>query len=309
MNSTITVLGIFILLMGSVTMLILAFAKPKEKDDINIRLEKLKNQQPIIKGETNKKPDKLQTEINQLLRTVAPLAKRMLSPKAADTLNVKLLRAGKYETNPLNFTAYRIISAVVFPIIFLTLGYMAFDMGFQEIILAFIVLTVLGYFFPIVRLNRQIQDRHKSIFRALPDILDLLTICLEAGMGINEALNKVVEKSRISELRDEIERTLREIQLGNPRLQALRDMAKRIDLKELSSVVISIVQAEQMGTSLAKTLKIQSEIIRDIRWQKAQELAQKAPIKIIIPIAIFIFPTIFIIIFGPLVIGFITNNP
>jgi len=172
----------------------------------------------------------------------------------------------------------------------------------------FIIVAIIGYFYPLVKLNTMIEERKKEIFRSLPDTLDLLTVCLEAGMGINEALVKVVDKSRPTSLRDEISKTLQEIQIGNPRLQALKDLAKRIDLKELTSVIIAIIQAEKMGNSLSRTLKIQSEIIREIRWQKAQEQAQKAPVKIIIPVALFIFPTIFMVIFGPLVINYLVGN-
>lgn len=309
MNSTLIVVGIFILFFISIMMFVLAFAKPKEKEDIALRLEKIK----IQHSEEQKKNEderykRFKGELSVFTKKLAPFAEKTINEKSAKNIQTKLIKAGKYEANPIGFATSRIICALCFPLILIFLGLFLFELTLQDAITYSIGLAVLGFFYPMVRLNRLIEDRHKEIFRALPDMLDLLTICLEAGMGINEALNKVVEKSRPNALRDEIDRTLREIQLGNPRLQALRDLAKRIDLKELSSVIISIVQAEQMGTSLAKTLKIQSEVIRDIRWQKAQEMAQKAPVKMIIPIALFIFPTIFVVIFGPLVIGFMTTN-
>jgi tight adherence protein C len=290
-------------------MFILAFAKPRQQEDINVRLEKLRT--PAVTEKPDKKTGanaRVKNEFSQITKRVAPLAEKLLNPNLEETYRVKLIKAGKYQTDAITFISTRIVAAIAFPVGFVILNYLFFDSSFEETFYAVIVMALLGFFYPLARLNRQIEDRHRIIFRELPDILDLLTICLEAGMGINEGLNKVVEKSRPGALRDEVDRTLREIQLGNPRLQALRGMAKRIDLKELSSVIVAIVQAEQMGTSLAKTLKIQGEIIREIRWQKAQELAQKAPVKLIIPVAIFIFPTIFIVIFGPLVISFITSN-
>ncbi len=310
MNNPIIVITIFFLILASITMFILAFAKPKQKEDIATRLEKLKSTHDAGKttqNQENKKNEKLKEELDQISKRVAPIAEKILNPKTEENYKIKLIQAGKYDTSVIAFISGRLMAAIALPLVFVVFAYALFEMSIEDAILCVLVMAVLGYFFPLARLNRQIQDRHKFIFRSLPDMLDLLTICLEAGMGINEALNKVVEKSRSGPLRDEIERMLREIQVGNPRLQAMRDMAKRIDLKELTSVIVAIVQAEQMGTSLAKTLKIQSEIIRDIRWQKAQELAQKAPVKLIIPVALFIFPTIFIIIFGPLVISFITS--
>ncbi len=309
MASTLTVIGIFVLFFISIMLLILAFAKPKEKEDIALRLEKLKSQHSAEdKKAEDERYKRFKGELSVFTKKIAPFAEKTINEKTSKNIEQKLIKAGLYESSPLNFATSRIMYMLFFPLIIVFLGIFLVEISLEDAILYTIGLAALGFFYPIVKLNRQIEDRQKAIFRSLPDTLDLLTICLEAGMGINEALNKVVEKSRANALRDEIDRTLREIQLGNPRLQALRDMAKRIDLKELSSVIISIVQAEQMGTSLAKTLKIQSEVIRDIRWQKAQEMAQKAPVKMIIPIAIFIFPTIFVVIFGPLVIGFLTTN-
>lgn len=309
MNSTLTVIGIFVLFFLSIMMFILAFAKPKEKEDINARLEKIKiKHEDIQKKEEDERYKRIRNELNLIAKKVAPFAEKTLNDKSKKSIETKLIKAGKYDTNVVNFATARIFSAIAFPLVFILIGVTLLELTLEDAVMYSVLLAFLGYIFPVVRLNRQIEDRQKEVFRSLPDTLDLLTICLEAGMGINEALNKVVEKTKPNALRDEIDRTLREIQLGNPRLQALRDMSKRIDLKELSSVIISIIQAEQMGTSLAKTLKVQSEIIRDIRWQKAQEMAQKAPVKMIIPIALFIFPTIFVVIFGPLVINFMFNN-
>lgn len=308
MGSTLTIVAIFLLLMLSISMFILAFAKPKQKEDIALRLEKLKNQDNEKPKIDLEKFSPIRKELIKFAKNVEPIAEKILSDKVKENYKAKLIKAGKYDVTVEVFTSFRVLAAIVAPIVFALSGILALEMSLEDTLMYSPVVALAGYVLPLARLNRQVEDRHRAIFRNLPDMLDLLTICLESGMGINEALYKVVEKSNPSPLTEEVDRTLKEIQLGKPRLQSLRDMAKRIDLRELSSVIISIVQAEQMGTGLAKTLKVQSEVIRDIRWQKAQEMAQKAPIKMIIPIAIFIFPTIFIIIFGPLVIGFLTTN-
>lgn len=308
MGNPLIILAIFLLLLVSVSMFILAFAKPKQKEDIAVRLEKIKANQEFTIVDKAKKDSALQKELLKIVKNLEPISNKIVSEKLRASYQSKLIKAGKYDTSVEVFTSMRIISGITLPVIFLAVGYLVLEMEIADALMYSPVVAFGGYFLPLARLNRQVDERHRAVFRNLPDLLDLLTICLESGMGINEAMNKVVEKSNKSPLTDELDRTLREIQLGKPRLQGLRDMAKRIDLRELSSVIISIVQAEQMGTSLAKTLKVQSEIIRDIRWQKAQEMAQKAPIKMIIPIALFIFPTIFIIIFGPLVISFMVTN-
>lgn len=309
MGNLLNILIIVVLVLVSITMFILAFAKPKQQEEITNRLEKIKLTHDVeqTKRDVDKKYNKLRQEVERLGKNFNPVADRLLNETAKADLEAKLIKAGKYDKDPTSFVANRVLLAVVFPILFLLL-FILFEFSITQIMIFTPLGALAGYYYPMARLNRQIDERQNKIFKHLPTFLDLLTICLEAGMGINEALNKVVEKSKPSDLKDEVDRTLKEVQIGKPRLQALRDMAKRVDLTELSSVIIAIIQAEQMGTSLAKTLKIQSDIIRDIRWQKAQEIAQKAPVKMIIPIALFIFPTIFIIIFGPLAISFITNN-
>jgi tight adherence protein C len=108
-------------------------------------------------------------------------------------------------------------------------------------------------------------------------------------------------------LREEIDQVLREIQLGRPRAEALKDMAKRINLKEVNSVVLAMVQAEAMGTSIAKNLRVQADIARENRWTRAQEMAYKAPVKLTFPLVFFIFPTMFIVIFGPVVLDVMSN--
>jgi len=311
MNNLIIVGIIFFLILTSITLLILSFAQPKQKGDIANRLEKLKTRTEIKPTQNLKESRvKIEKEIENLRKRVNPIATKISTPKLLDKYQELLIKAGKYNQNPLSLISTQILFAFGIPIFFIIVNFVIIgsSLSIVESFVIIVIMFALGYYYPVAKLKRQIDDRHKSIFRSLPDVLDLLTICLEAGMGINEALNKVSEKIRDCPLKNEFDRVLQEIQVGMPRLQALRDMSKRVGMRELTTVVIAIIQAEQMGTGLAKALKIQSEIIRELRWQKAQELAQKAPVKIIIPVALFIFPTIFVVIFGPLVIGFISGK-
>lgn len=308
-NLDLNLIGIFLLVLISLTVFIMSFAKPKQKKDITSRLDKIKKEydnEKIVNIKSGK--DAIKLEFDEFTKRITPIANKTLNKKLEEVYRVKLNQAGNYEVPVIKFVSLRIISALLFPIVFIFLNILFFDLDFMTSLTMFSIVALIGYFYPLVKLNTLIEERKKQIFKSLPDVLDLLTVCLEAGMGINEALVKVVDKARASALRDEISRTLQEIQIGNPRLQALKDLGKRVDLKELTSVIIAIVQAEKMGNSLSRTLKIQSEIIREIRWQKAQEQAQKAPVKIIIPVAIFIFPTIFMVIFGPLVINYLVGN-
>jgi len=139
----------------------------------------------------------------------------------------------------------------------------------------------------------------------LPDVLDLLTVSVEAGLGFDAALLKVVEKQK-GVLAEEFLRVLQEIKMGRPRREALRDLARRNKpAEDLSNVVASLVQADQLGISIGGVLRNQALQIRQKQRQRAEEKAQKAPIKMMIPLVFFVFPSIFIIVLGPAVIQII----
>ena len=155
-----------------------------------------------------------------------------------------------------------------------------------------------GFYLPHLMLTSRITARQKEIRKAMPDALDLLTICVEAGLGFDAAMSKVSEKWD-NQLSLAFARTIREIQLGKPRRDALRDMSDRLGVAEMTSFVAAIIQSEQLGVSMAKILRIQSDQMRMKRRQAAEEEAHKAPVKMIIPMAFLMFPTIMIIILTP----------
>jgi tight adherence protein C len=161
-----------------------------------------------------------------------------------------------------------------------------------------VVFTLLGYFFPDLYLKSKIDSRQKQVRKAMPDALDLLTICVEAGLGFDAAMSKVNEKWD-NELSMAFGRVIREIQLGKLRRDALRDMAERLGIAELTSFVAAVIQSEMLGVSMAKVLRIQSDQMRMKRRQRAEEEAHKAPIKMIIPLGIFVFPSLMIVLLTP----------
>jgi len=158
--------------------------------------------------------------------------------------------------------------------------------------------TFAGFFIPHLILTSRITRRQTEIRKAMPDALDLLTICVEAGLGFDAAMAKVSEKWD-NELSLAFARTIREVQLGKTRREALKDMADRLGIAEMTSFVAAIIQSEQLGVSMAKILRIQSDQMRVKRRQRAEEEAHKAPVKMILPMAFLIFPTIMIIILTP----------
>ena len=155
-----------------------------------------------------------------------------------------------------------------------------------------------GFFLPHLMLTSRISRRQKEIRKAMPDALDLLTICVEAGLGFDAAMSKVSEKWE-NELSLAFARVIREVQLGKVRREALKDMSERLGIPEMTSFVAAIIQSEQLGVSMAKVLRIQSDQMRMKRRQRAEEEAHKAPVKMIIPMALLIFPSIMIIILTP----------
>lgn len=162
---------------------------------------------------------------------------------------------------------------------------------------------LIGHAFPNSWLKAKTKQRQKEIEKTLPDVLDLLTVSVEAGLGFDAALLKVVEKQK-GVLAEEFLRVLQEIKMGRPRREALRDLAKRNKpAEDLSNVVASLVQADQLGISIGGVLRNQAKQIRQKQRQRAEEKAQKAPVKMMIPLVFFVFPSIFVIILGPAVIS------
>ncbi len=166
--------------------------------------------------------------------------------------------------------------------------------------------SVVFFYMPELWLRSKINRRQKEIRKAMPDALDLLTICVEAGLGFDMAMSKVQEKWD-NELSLIFARVLREMQLGKIRREALRDMASRVGISELTSFVAAVVQSEQLGVSMANVLRVQSDAMRVRRRQLAEEEAQKAPIKMLFPMAFLIFPSLLIILLGPAALILMTS--
>jgi tight adherence protein C len=168
-------------------------------------------------------------------------------------------------------------------------------------------MALLGYVLPGMWLQSTIDRRKLGITRALPDALDLLTICVEAGLGFDSAMRRVAEKWE-GDLSREFGRVLQEIQLGKARRDALRAMSSRLDVKDVTTFVAAVVQAEQLGVSMAKVLRIQSDQMRIKRRQLAEKRAQEAPVKMVIPMVFLIFPSLMLVLLGPAVFQVIRSG-
>jgi tight adherence protein C len=240
-------------------------------------------------------------------RVVYPLARKLgelvlkFTPQnAIQATTQKLERAGNPgNLDPTLFFAFRFIGLGLGAVLFIAAQF-AHESSplYGKGLLYAIPAAVFGYFIPDLLLKSIMDRRQKSVRMALPDALDLLTICVEAGLGFDAALARVYEKWD-NELSRSFGRVLREIQFGKTRREALRDMSDRTGVSELTSFIAAVIQSEQLGVSLAHVLRIQSDQMRIKRRQAAEELAHKAPIKMLFPMALFIFPTICIVIMTP----------
>ncbi len=160
---------------------------------------------------------------------------------------------------------------------------------------------LLGYAVPGMYLQSLIDRRKQAIVKKLPDALDLMTICVDAGLGFNGAMQRVADKWE-DPLSDEFARVLYEMQLGKSRRQALRDMSERTDVNDVQTFVAAILQSDQLGVGIARVLRIQADQMRMRRRQRAEERAQQAPIKILFPLVFLILPSIFVVLLGPAII-------
>jgi tight adherence protein C len=168
----------------------------------------------------------------------------------------------------------------------------------------FLLLSLFGFYLPEFWLRTRIVRRKRKLFEGLPDALDLMVICVEAGMGLDAAIHRISQELKLSNpvLSDELKLLNLEIRAGKPRQEALRNLALRTDIEDVNSLVTLLIQTDQFGTSVAQTLRVYADSFRTRRFQRAEEIASRLPVKLIFPCVLFIFPSLFIVILGPALI-------
>jgi tight adherence protein C len=217
-----------------------------------------------------------------------------------ERLRISLEQAGNPNNwSPTDFMGVRGLTAVA--LAGGTLGMMLLArQNIQALLLFPLLMLGLGYIMPGIWLGQKIGRRRKNILKALPDAIDLLSISVEAGLGFDQALQRVALKWD-NELGWEFQRALSEMRIGKSRREALKELSARTGVEDLHTFVTSIVQADQLGVSITQVLRIQSAQLRQRRRQRAEEQAHKAPIKMLFPMVFLIFPAIYVIILGPAV--------
>ncbi len=169
----------------------------------------------------------------------------------------------------------------------------------RQFFVYFIVLVLLG-FYPDAWLKHAVRARHKDIERALPFVLDLLTLSVESGLDFMSGINRIIAHRDIDALGEELIRVFREIQVGRSRKDALKNMAVRVDHVDIRALVSALIQADELGTGVGHALRIQADQVRTKRFQRAEKMGNEAPVRLLFPLVAFIFPSVFIVLMGPL---------
>ena len=240
-------------------------------------------------------------------RVVAPvvdgLTRRvmaLLPPGFVARISAQLVSAGRVMSTQTFFAVVFLIAALL-PSSALIVLLLARNPPSALNLLLILCLATIGGAAPFFWLVRRTRSRRLAIWKSLPDALDLMTICVEGGLGLDAAFRQVSEKLK-SPLAGEVSQMLREVGMGRPRREALEDMASRIGVPEVMTFANAIIQAEQLGASLGRVLRAQAFTIRTRRRQRAEEMARKAPAKMVFPLVLCVMPSLFIVVVGPVVV-------
>jgi tight adherence protein C len=283
----------------AVLLIFLGFAGTRSVDPVQARLTQLGSTQAKNLEELELQQPFLERTLRPLVGRLSGTVARVTSTSFTEQTAKRLALAG----NPGNlrtadWLGIKAVGALIGGVIlFLAFGLANVGVG----ILLSLVGLLMGYTIPEFWLGGRIKARQHDIILQIPDALDLLTISVRAGLGFDAALGKVVEKMK-GPLTDEFQRALAEVRVGKARREALRDIIPRTEVAPLSNFIGAIIQAEQLGVSISKVLQVQSEQLRIERRQRAEEMAAKAPIKMLFPLVGCIFPALFIVILGPAII-------
>lgn len=306
--SPLTLLGIavvaILVMVGSIVLL-----RRSEDDPLLARIDEFAAREEIVSIEEIELSMPISDRIFvPLIRRVSEFLVRLTPQKTLEQTTRLLELAG----NPRNMSAATFMLARIgATVVFGGLTFAAMTrLGDAELgrrILYSIGAMALGYFLPVMLLRAMVDRRKDAIVKKLPDALDLMTICVDAGLTFNAAMQKVDEKWD-DPLAREFGRVLYEMQLGKSRRQSLRDMADRLDVPDVTSFLAAVLQADQLGVGIGKVLRIQSEQMRVRRRQRAEEKAQQAPVKMMFPMVFLIFPSIFVVLLGPALFQVLRND-
>ncbi len=269
------------------------------------RIQKLKTTTEVETLEEQMRKPFGQRVILPLASGIASLGRKLMPEEAVLSTRTKLVMAGLYPgMNEMHFLGVCWLMAFLFMFVAIFVGSSLAELeGASQVIVAVVAFGA-GMFLPRAMLNDQIRKRQEAILVAFPYTLDLLAVCVEAGLGFDSALGYVMKKCE-GPLADEFAKTLNEIRLGKPRVDALIDLGNRIGVEDVRSFITAIVHVNRMGCSITDSLRVQADMVRVKRRHRAQEKVMKMPVKMVFPLVLFIFPALFVVVLGPAVIAIV----
>lgn len=277
----------------------------ERKDRIKRRLDFIQDKESVQEEEKEEKDSSLfKRIISPLWKEFKKSFKRKMPGEKEAQIEIKLLQAGSpMGMTPVDFRLLQLSLMVALPV-GMALYTWVLGVGLGQMIMFVLGTIIVAAILPHYYLKLKIKNRSQQALRELPDVIDLLTVSLEAGLGFDSALSKLISKKQ-GVLTSEFHRALEEIRLGKTRREALAGIKDRLLVDEIKLLISSIIQAEKLGIGMVQVLRVQSYEVREQRKQRAEEAAMKAPIKMLFPLVIFIFPCLFIVLLGPAVIQFI----
>ena len=285
-----------------IALIVIARRRPKDNSSLEARLaEYSERDTPVTLEEIELSASFVERIVYPAMDKLVAFATRFMPAKILEETARKLeLADNPNNLTPTRFLTIRFGAMIVMSVLIFVLTSIA-KMPFSRRLLFTGVVGALGFYLPVLWLGSKIRSRQSEIVKQLPDALDLLTICVEAGLGFDQAVSKLVEKSD-GELPRAFNRYLQEVALGKLSRNALLAMSNRMDVSDVTTFVAAIVQAQQLGVSMAKILRVQSEQMRMLRRQRAEEKAHQAPVKMVFPMVFLTFPSIFIMLLGPAIL-------
>ena len=277
------IIGFFLLIVGSVFFFLALFPKPSSTVSVF--------------GEIVRESESM---FSLFLSPFAPINEQLLKILKTEKKLKNKMYLAKWKTSPAEFLVAKELLLILIPLVMYLLG--------VKNILWLAVAAIIGLIIPDLILNSRVKKRKYQIVRILPETIDLLGLCVGAGLDFMAAVRWVVDKVKINPMIEELVLVLKEINVGKPRVEALRDMSKRVDIPDVTSFVRTLIQADRMGTPVEEAFRILSEDSRMRRFHRGERQAVKAPLKMLIPLILCILPVILIIVAGPILIRFIKEG-
>jgi tight adherence protein C len=268
-------------------------------------LERIKSKGRDLEAKASgKTPFQLSAIKKDLLSIFSSLGKRV-KPKREEELSrvrKKLVMAGyRKESGPVVFFGLKAFLGILLPVIFLAVKLLTIKISPAQTLLLLVIMALVGFYLPNIWLRIKINRRSMKILEGFPDAVDLMVVCVESGLGLDEAINRVAQEIGFEnkELSEEFGLLILELRAGKTRSDALKNLAFRTDLEDINNLVTLLVQTDKFGTSIGQALRVHADFMRFKRNQRAEEIAAKIPVKILFPVIFFIFPALFTVLLAP----------